>query len=220
MDATTTRPATSALNARIFAHYERRGHDFVAPLTALRTGGGDRLTAQGHHLAVSGTRVVFEAEQMERAVRGEERHLRGERPPPPACLARRLRAADDDVAELDRAVGSGHEARRGDRATDLGAELLAEREDVRRAVLPAVTPVQTTHLFVVHERERDDRARRQTVRARRTAHRATRQRDIAGWRAADDDPHLPLAATASGRKRRAAEDARCDLPGTGCARGT
>src|SRR5512143_2918969 len=118
MDATTTRPARSALNARIFAHYERRGHDFVAPLTALGTSGGDRLTAQGHHLAVSGTRLVFEAEQMERAMRGEERHLRGERPPPPACLARRLRAADDEVAKLDRADGSAPEARRGVRAPD------------------------------------------------------------------------------------------------------
>src|SRR6266542_3533798 len=60
------------------------------------------------HLPMAARRLVLVAEQVQRAVRGEECHLARQRAPAPARLTLGLRRADDDVADLERSVAVAH----------------------------------------------------------------------------------------------------------------
>ena len=108
----------------------------------------------------------------------EERDFLLERVPMAPRLARRLRTAYHDVAQVQPAVRPAPEERRRGGALYSRRQRLAEREHVGRAVDATVAAVQLAHRAVVDERERDGGVARQTERPERRADRGARGREV------------------------------------------
>jgi hypothetical protein len=143
--------------------------------------------AQPEHLAVSGARVVVEAQQMECAVRGKKSDLRRQRPTPPLGLPCGLRSADHDVAELERAVSLPFQRGSGGLSLRASAQRLSEGEDVGRAVLPAIAAIELAHRRIVDECDHELRIFRDPVGPERGANAAARGREVTRSLASDPD---------------------------------
>src|SRR2546428_5018909 len=126
---------------------------------------------------------------MQRAVRGQEGDLRLKRPPASARLPPGLAWADHDVPETKDAVRVCAEVQPRLGAADPARQPLAEGEDVRRPVDPAVLPVEVAHLGVVHERENDLALARKSERTERSADGSADRGEVARRLAGDGDAH-------------------------------
>src|SRR6266545_3149506 len=117
----------------------------------------------------------------------EESDLQRKRPAPPLGLPGCLGSADDDVAELERAVGLAPQRARRARPLRATPQRLPEREDVGRTVLLAITTIEIAHRRIVHEREHELRIPRHAVRAKCGADGAARRREVTRRLASDRD---------------------------------
>src|SRR5687767_12108892 len=124
---------------------------------------------------------------MECAMSGQESDLGRERPAPPLGLPRRLRPADHDVAELERAVGLALQRGRGGRSLRAAPQRLPEGEHVGRAVLPPIAPIELAHRRIVDECEHELRILRDAVGPERGANGAARVREVTRSLASDRD---------------------------------
>ena len=125
---------------------------------------------------------------------GEERDLRREGPAPPLRLPFRLGAADHDVAELEGPVRLAPERPRGGRPLRATGQRLPEREDVCRAVLPAISAVEFAHRRIVDEREDQLRILPHSVGAECGTDRAARRPEVTRRVASDRDLQRSEAA--------------------------
>src|SRR5512132_3718671 len=120
-------------------------------------------------------------------VSSQESDLRRKGPAPPLGLPRGLRSADDDVAELERAVGLAPQRIRRARPFRARPQRLPERKDIGRTVLPAITTIEIAHRRIVHEREHQLRIPRHAVRAKCGADGAARGPEVTRRLASDRD---------------------------------
>ena len=152
--------------------------------------------AEPDHLPVAPGRLILVADQMQRAVCHQEGDLVREPPAASPGLPGGLRRAHDDVAEPQDAVRVRDEVARRPGSPGAPRQPLAEREDVRRPVDPAVAAVEPALRRVVDEGERDLGLARQPDRSERGADGGTERRQRARGSPGDRDPQ-----DAAGRMR-------------------
>jgi len=147
----------------------------------------DGFLAQAAHLAIAGLGVVLVSDEVQGPVRREESDLARERPPAAPCLPPRLLRRDDDVSELERAVGRALQELARRRAARPRGQHDPEGEHVGDAFLAAMARIQIPHRGVVNEGERDLGTRIETRRHEDVTDGGTREPEVAGGAPADDE---------------------------------